>query len=110
MIGTAIVTGGAGFIGSHVVDLLIAQGSTVHVVDDLSSGDTVRVPDTATLHVVDIVDRAALDRVIDDARPDAIFHLGAQSSVTVSVTNPARDCAVNVQGTLNVLEAAQRHS
>jgi UDP-glucose 4-epimerase len=107
---TAVVTGGAGFIGSHVVEALLADGRTVVVVDDLSSGRAERVAPQASLEVVDISDRDALDRVIDAARPEAIFHLGAQSSVTVSVTDPRRDCRVNVDGTLNVLEAARRHA
>ena len=105
---SALVTGGAGFIGSHVVDALLADGWGVVVVDDLSSGDASRVAAEAKLEVTDITDSAALDRVIDLARPEAIFHLAAQSSVTVSVKDPARDCAVNVAGTLNVLEAAVR--
>ncbi|MDP8908452.1 MAG: GDP-mannose 4,6-dehydratase [Chloroflexota bacterium] len=105
----AVVTGGAGFIGSHLVDALLAEGRRVVVIDDLSSGDAARTAPEADLEVVDIADRAALDAVIDSARPSAIFHLAAQSSVTVSVKDPARDCAVNVQGTVNVLEAAARH-
>jgi UDP-glucose 4-epimerase len=106
---TVVVTGGAGFIGSHLVDALLAEGKRVVVIDDLSSGDAKRVPPEASLEAVDIVDRAATDRVIDAAAPQAIFHVAAQSSVTVSVSDPARDCAVNVGGTLNVLEAAARH-
>jgi UDP-glucose 4-epimerase len=108
-LGRAVVTGGAGFIGSHLVDLLLNEGVEVVVVDDLSSGDRRRVSSSARLETVDIVDRRALDRVMDEVGPDAVFHLGAQSSVTVSVADPVRDCAVNVQGTLNVLEAADRH-
>ena len=106
---SVVVTGGAGFIGSHLVDALLADGLRVTVVDDLSSGDARRVAAGAEFHELDIVDRAALDAVIDGCEPTAIFHLAAQSSVTVSVADPARDCAVNVQGTLNVLEAATRH-
>jgi UDP-glucose 4-epimerase len=104
-----LVTGGAGFIGSHLVDALLAEGRRVTVVDDLSSGDAGRVADDADLRRVDIIDRAALDAVMDETRPQAIFHLAAQASVTASVADPGRDCAVNVQGTLNVLEAATRH-
>jgi UDP-glucose 4-epimerase len=106
---TAIVTGAAGFIGSHVADALIADGVRTVALDDLSTGRTDRVPPEATLEYVDIADQAALDAVADAARPAAIFHLGAQSSVTVSVSDPKRDCVVNVIGTLNLLEAAKRH-
>ena len=106
---SALVTGGAGFIGSHVVDSLLGDGYEVTVVDDLSTGDATRVASEAELCVVDIADAAALDEVFDRARPQAVFHLGAQSMVTVSVADPERDCAVNVMGTLNVLQAATRH-
>jgi UDP-glucose 4-epimerase len=103
---SAIVTGGAGFIGSHVVDALLAEGRRVVVVDDLSSGDAKRVAAGAELHELDIVDAAALAALVTEVAPERIFHLAAQSSVVASVADPARDCAVNVQGTLNVLEAA----
>jgi UDP-glucose 4-epimerase len=102
----AIVTGGAGFIGSHVVDALLAEGSEVTVVDDLSSGEARRVAGAAELCELDIVDGAALARVVRERKPRAIFHLAAQASVTASVADPGRDCAVNVRGTLNVLQAA----
>jgi UDP-glucose 4-epimerase len=105
----ALVTGGAGFIGSHLVDALLADGIQTTVVDDLSSGDARRVAADAELCRVDITDRSAFDAVVDRIEPEAIFHLAAQSSVTVSVADPIRDCVVNVQGTLNVLEAAGRH-
>lgn len=103
-----LVTGGAGFIGSHVVDALLAEGREVTVIDDLSSGKRERVNPEADLEVVDLSDAAALDPVIDAARPAAIYHLGAQASVTVSVANPRRDLEVNTLGTLNLLEAARR--
>ena len=105
----AIVTGGAGFIGSHLVDVLLGDGWQAVVVDDLSTGDARRVAAAATLEAVDITDRRALDKVVDSARPAAIFHLAAQASVTRSVADPQRDCEVNVHGTLNVLEGATRH-
>jgi UDP-glucose 4-epimerase len=105
---SAIVTGGAGFIGSHVVDALLADGHAVTVIDDLSSGDAARVHSAAKLVELDIVDAAALEAVVAEAKPSAIFHLAAQASVIVSVENPGRDCNVNVKGTLNILEAAGR--
>jgi UDP-glucose 4-epimerase len=104
---SAIVTGGAGFIGSHVVDALLADGYAVSVIDDLSSGEAARVADAAGLVELDIVDFPALQAVVEEVQPRAIFHLAAQASVVVSVEDPARDCQVNVQGTLNVLRAAE---
>lgn len=103
---SAIVTGGAGFIGSHVVDALLADGYSVTVVDDLSSGKRERVAKDAELRELDIVDLAGLKSIVAEAQPRAIFHLAAQASVVVSVENPGRDCEVNVRGTLNVVEAA----
>jgi len=105
----AVVTGGAGFIGSHVVDALLGDDWRVVVVDDLSTGDAARVASEATVEVVDITDRDSLDSVLDAARPGAIFHLAAQSSVTRSVADPERDCEINVRGTLNIVEAGTRH-
>ena len=102
----AIVTGGAGFIGSHVVDALLARGDEVHVVDDLSKGRRENVPAAAALHVADIRDA---DEAFDAARPDAVFHLAAQADVRASVDDPAHDADVNVLGTIRVLEAARRH-
>jgi UDP-glucose 4-epimerase len=103
-----IVTGGAGFIGSHVADALLARGHEVTVIDDLSAGSTAKVPADARLLELDIVDRTALERVFDELRPVAVYHLAAQASVTASVADPLRDCAVNVQGTLNVVDLATR--
>jgi UDP-glucose 4-epimerase len=103
-----VVKGGAGFIGSNLVDALLAEGNEVTVIDDLSAGRRERVDPKADLEVVDISDAAALDSVIDAAQPAAIYHLGAQASVTVSVADPQRDLAVNTLGTLNLLEAARR--
>jgi UDP-glucose 4-epimerase len=106
---TAVVTGGAGFIGSHVSDLLIAEGWKVVVLDDLSTGNAGNVADEASLEVVDVTNRDLVDRTIDAAQPSAVFHLAAQASVTVSVTDPVRDCLVNVLGTLHVVDAATRN-
>ena len=100
----ALVTGGAGFIGSHVVDALLARGDDVSVVDDLSSGRRERVPDGVPLHVADIAEiRDAMER----ERPDVVFHLAAQVDVRKSVADPAHDARVNVAGTASVLEAAR---
>ena len=102
----AIVTGGAGFIGSHVVDALLERGDEVHVLDDLSKGNRGRVDEHAQLHVADIRDP---DAVFDAVRPEAVFHLAAQADVRVSVERPDYDADVNVVGTSRILEAARRH-
>ncbi len=102
---TVVVTGGAGFIGSHVVEALLARGDEVHVVDDLSTGARTNVPATATLHVHDI--REPLDAIVRETGARSIVHLAAQADVRVSVSEPDRDAAINVIGTVNVLEAAR---
>ncbi len=102
----AIVTGGAGFIGSHVVDALLARGDEVHVLDNLSSGRRENVPEGAPLHVGDI--RNGLASLFDEVEPDACFHLAAQADVRVSVERPDYDADVNVLGTVRTLEAARR--
>jgi UDP-glucose 4-epimerase len=102
-----LVTGGAGFIGSHVVDRCVEAGHRVAVVDDLSSGQRQQVNAAARLHVVDI--RApALDDVFRDETPEAVVHLAAQASVGRSVANPQLDAEINVLGSLNLLECARR--
>ncbi|MGZ4390208.1 MAG: NAD-dependent epimerase/dehydratase family protein [Gaiellaceae bacterium] len=102
----ALVTGGAGFIGSHVVDALLARGDEVHVLDDLSTGKRENVADGAELHVADI---RAPDEVFAAVRPELVLHLAAQANVRVSVERPDHDADVNVVGTVRVLEAARRH-
>ena len=102
-----VVTGGAGFIGSHVVDALVARGDEVHVLDNLANGKRENVDDSATLHEADI--RADTDHVFDELQPEACVHLAAQADVRVSVERPDFDCDVNVIGTIRVLEAATRH-
>ena len=103
---TILITGGAGFIGSHVADALVAQGATVHILDDLSSGKTENVPDGATLHTLDIrsAEAAAL---FEHHGFDALVHLAAQMDVRASVRDPKFDAEVNVLGFLNLLEAAR---
>ncbi|MGH3132920.1 MAG: NAD-dependent epimerase/dehydratase family protein [Gaiellaceae bacterium] len=102
-----VVTGGAGFIGSHVVDALVVRGDEVAIVDSLATGRRENVPASAELHVRDV--REPLDDVFDDARPEAVFHLAAQADVRVAVEQPVEDADVNVLGTIRVLEAARRH-
>jgi UDP-glucose 4-epimerase len=103
----AVVTGGAGFVGSHVADAFLDDGYEVLAVDDLSTGHERNVPEAADFERLDIVDHARLAEVFSSFRPDVVCHLAAQSSVTVSVRDPRRDLAVNVEGTLNVCEASR---
>lgn len=104
----AVVTGGAGFIGSHLVDALVRDGAEVVVLDNLSSGRRTNVPTAATLIEGDIRDPEAVAEAFGLARPDVCFHLAAQADVRVSVERPDYDCEVNVLGTVRVLEAARR--
>ncbi|HZB23820.1 MAG TPA: NAD-dependent epimerase/dehydratase family protein [Gaiellaceae bacterium] len=103
-----VVTGGAGFVGSHVVDAMLARGADVLVVDDLSSGSEANLPGAARLERLDIRDAAALASAFEAFAPTAVCHLAAQASVVVSVERPDHDLDVNVRGTLNVCEAARR--
>jgi len=101
----AIVTGGAGFVGSHLVDRLVAEGFAVLVVDDLSTGSARNVPEAAQLERRDVAS-AELDAVFRSWSPAVVFHLAAQASVALSVREPLRDAEVNVIGTHNVARAA----
>jgi UDP-glucose 4-epimerase len=107
----ALVTGGAGFIGSHVVDALLDRGDRVVVLDDLSTGRRENLDDAlsrgAELVEGGITDAAAVPQVFEDWRPEVVFHLAAQIDVRRSVTDPVFDVGVNVGGTVNLLEAAR---
>jgi UDP-glucose 4-epimerase len=107
----SLVTGGAGFIGSNLVDALLSRGEKVTVLDDLSSGrrDNLKaaLANGAELVELDIRDAANLNEAVAESRPDTVFHLAAQIDVRKSVADPAFDAAVNVGGTANVLEAAR---
>jgi UDP-glucose 4-epimerase len=102
-----LVTGGAGFIGSHVVDRCIEAGHRVAVVDDLSAGRREHVQPAARLHVVDIR-RPALGDVFRAEAPEAVIHLAAQAAVSRSVAEPQFDAEVNVLGSVNLLECCRR--
>ena len=104
-----LVTGGAGFIGSHIVDALLAAGHAPSVLDDLSSGARGNLPAGVPLHVADIAAAEAVERIFAAERPDAVCHQAAQMSVSRSVREPAFDARVNVLGLINVLDAAVRH-
>lgn len=109
----ALVTGGAGFIGSNLVDGLLSRGRDVTVLDDLSTGRLENLFPAlkagARLYEGSVADAAAVARAFDVARPDVVFHLAAQIDVRRAVDDPGFDATVNVLGTVNVLEAARRH-
>jgi UDP-glucose 4-epimerase len=101
-----MVTGGAGFIGSHVAEAALEAGHEVLVVDDLSTGRTENLPTNADFHPVDIRNREVLRELALHFKPDAISHHAAQASVSVSVREPVLDAEVNVLGSLNVAGVA----
>jgi len=102
-----LVTGGAGFIGSHICEHFLERGWTVEIVDDLSSGKRENVPSGPTLHVLDIRS-ADTARVVREGAFDVIVHLAGQIDVRKSVADPVADAGVNIIGTLNVVEALRR--
>jgi UDP-glucose 4-epimerase len=106
-----LVTGGAGFIGSNLVDALLARGDEVTVIDDLSTGKLENLERAlaagAKLVEIDVRDGAALEAATREASPEAVFHLAAQIDVRKSIADPAFDSSVNVGGTANLLEAAR---
>jgi UDP-glucose 4-epimerase len=107
MSSTICVTGGAGFIGSHVADALVSEGHRVIILDDLSSGRRSNVPSGAELEVLDIRAPQAADLIVDRG-VEVLVHHAAQMDVRRSVENPAFDADVNILGLINLLEAARR--
>ena len=108
-----LVTGGAGFIGSNLVDALVARGDEVAVIDNLTTGKRENLENAlangAELIELDVRDAEAVAAAVERVRPEVIFHLAAQIDVRKSVADPAHDSRVNVEGTINVLAAAQAH-
>lgn len=103
----ALVTGGAGFIGSHLVDRLLSEGFHVAIIDDLTAGKIQNLNTAATFYHTDIA-HSSVDEVFSREQPDIVFHLAARVSVTHSAQNPLDNAEVNIIGTLKLLEAARR--
>ncbi|GER71194.1 UDP-glucose 4-epimerase [Weizmannia acidilactici] len=102
----AVVTGGAGFIGSHLVDELIKNYFEVHIIDNLSAGGIKNIHPMAIFHEIDIRSKDAKE-IINRERPDIVFHLAAQADVGISIRYPNLDAGVNINGTINILEACR---
>ncbi len=105
-----LVTGGAGFIGSHVAEGLLAAGHQVVIVDNLHTGHKENVPEGATFYEVDICDRNALAQVFEKEQIEAISHQAARANVRESMSDPVAYATVNILGTLNLLELARQHN
>jgi UDP-glucose 4-epimerase len=101
-----LVTGGAGFIGSHLVDALVVRDHVVSVIDDLSTGRRANIPGPVSLDVVDVRDSRLLEEIFARERPEVVFHLAAQMNVRKSLSDPLEDAAVNVMGSIGVFQAA----
>ncbi len=106
---TVLITGGAGFIGSHVAERFLGEGWEVHVLDNLITGKRDNLPDAVTFHELDIRDAAAA-ALVASLRPDVLVHLAAQMDVRKSVAEPVFDAETNVVGSLNLLEAVRHNS
>lgn len=104
-----LVTGGAGFIGSHVADALLGASHEVLVLDDLSTGRRANVPERAQFVQGDIRDAALVAKVFADFQPDVVTHQAAQTSVSISTREPLRDAEINVLGSLNILQSCVKH-
>jgi len=105
-----LVTGGAGFIGSHVVDAYVAAGHEVAVLDNMATGREDNINPSARLYRADVRDLSQVQQAIGDFKPDVVNHHAAQSEVPKSVADPGNDAQVNVVGGLNVLRASVDHS
>lgn len=104
-----LVTGGAGFIGSHIADALLDAGHDVIVLDDLSTGRRENVPPRATFVQGDIRDASCVEAIFREKRPEVVCHQAAQTSVSVSTREPVRDAEVNIVGSIRLLEACRAH-
>ncbi|TYR80643.1 NAD-dependent epimerase/dehydratase family protein [Priestia megaterium] len=101
-----LVTGGAGFIGSHVVELLINQGYTPIVLDDLSNGDINHIPNGVKFYNVQLLSEK-IEQIFKTEKPDAVIHLAAQINVAKSIKDPVEDAATNILGTINLLNCCK---
>lgn len=104
-----LISGGAGFIGSHVADALIERGHIVTILDNLSSGSEENINRRAKFHKFDIGNRKRLEKLFEKVQPEAIFHFAAQINVRTSVEDPSADATTNIMGSLSLIELAAKH-
>ncbi len=104
-----LISGGAGFIGSHVADALIERGHRVTILDNLVSGSEENVNRRAKFHKFDIGNRKRLEKLFEKVQPEAVFHFAAQINVRTSVENPSADAETNIMGSLSLIELAAKH-
>lgn len=104
-----LITGGAGFIGSHLADALLLDGHEVHILDNLSSGNLTNLPKTAVFHQMDLCEKEKIQQLFDTYHYETVFHCAAQVSVIRSVADPVKDTQTNIQGLLNILEAGRKN-
>lgn len=104
-----LVTGGAGFIGSHIADQCLDKGWDVAIIDNLSSGNRANVPDGVRFDEIDIRDADAVEKAVAEFKPNFISHQAAQASVAVSVREPQMDASINILGSLNLMTSAVKH-
>jgi UDP-glucose 4-epimerase len=104
-----LITGGAGFIGSHIADQCLAKGWEVAIIDNLSSGNRANVPADARFEEIDIRDADAVEKLMSDFKPNYISHQAAQASVAVSVREPQMDAEVNILGSINLMTSAVKN-
>ena len=105
-----LITGGAGFIGSHIVDVCVQRGYSVTIIDNLSTGQRANIAHHkhntfVHFYETDICDTARMQEIFQTVQPEVVFHLAAQINVRESIKNPSYDIKVNIGGTLSVLEA-----
>lgn len=105
---TILITGGAGFIGSHVADRFIENGNRVLIVDNLSSGKQGNINPKAIFYKLDITDHQGLEQIFEKEKPDFVLHFSAQISATFSLKNPRNDARQNILDLINVLDCAHR--
>lgn len=105
-----VVTGGLGFIGSHLVDRLISEGYDTYIIDNLTSGQLNNLNPAATFYQADILNESQLRKIFNDVKPEALFHMAAQIDVQTSINNPNLDAMCNIIGSLNLIELCKTYN